>query len=68
MRLGRGGVRVPEGDDDAATVEEIDELERAGQLWRECHETHTAGGQQPLEERRVGVAARCETMRPEPRG
>ena len=66
VSLGRRGIRVAERDDDAAPVEEIDELERAGKLRRERHEAYRACGEQTLEQRRVGVAAGGEPVRTEP--
>ena len=68
VRLGGGGVRVTERDDDAPTVEEVDEVERPGKLRRERHEAYAARAEEPLEERRIGVAASGEAVRPEPRG
>src|SRR4029079_13803363 len=62
MRFSGGGVRVTEGDDDAPTVKEVDEVERPGKLRRGGHQAYTARTEQPLEERRIGVAASRETM------
>ena len=65
--LGRGRVRVAERDDDSARLERVDELERPGQLGRERHHPHRAGGEEPLEQSQVGVAAIAGGMRAEPR-
>ena len=57
VRLGRSRVRVAEGDDDSPGLEHVDELERPGQLGRERHHPHRTGGDEPLEQSQVGIAA-----------
>ena len=49
--------RVPERDDDAARVQLVDQLERAGQLGRERDVANAAGGEQAVGQRQVGSAA-----------
>ena len=55
--LGSGRVRVPTGDDDAALVQEVDEIERAFELGSEGHLGNRAGIEQPLEESAIGIAS-----------
>ena len=56
-RLVDGRVRVTERDDDAALTQARNELGRAGKLGSDGHLGHGAGVEQPVEERRVGIAA-----------
>ena len=68
VRLVTGRVGVPERDGDAALLEQVDQLEGAGQLGRERDQPHRAGGQQSLEERGIGVAPELGGMRAEALG
>ena len=54
----RGRVAVAARDGDPTSHELVHELERPGKLGRNGDEPHGAGVEQPLEQRRVGVAAR----------
>ena len=62
----RGRVGVTARDDDAALVQQVDELERAGQLGRERDVADRAGGEQPLEQASVRIAPRRSRVRSEP--
>ena len=57
--------RVAVGDGDAAAPQQVDELERAGELRRERDVGDAAGGEQSFQEHRVWVAPRLGRMRPE---
>ena len=59
---------VPERDGDAARVEQVDQLERAGQLGRERHQPHGTCREQALEQRDIGIAPRGEAVRAEAGG
>ena len=63
VRLLRRRVGVAARDGDAAREERVDQLERAGQLGRERHDSHRPGREQPLEQAGVGVAAADGRMR-----
>ena len=65
-RLLRRRVAVPARDGDAARDEVVDQLERAGQLRRQRHHPHRPRGEQPLEQRSVGIAPAVRRMRAEP--
>ena len=72
VRLLGGRVGVADGDGDPARVQQVDQLAGARQLGRERDEPHRPGGEDPLEQRRVGVAAgrrrvRAEAVRREER-
>ena len=68
VRLARGRVGVPERDRDAARVEQVDQLECAGELGGERHEPHRACREQALEERDIGIPPRGEAVRAEAGG
>ena len=56
VRLGGRRVRVSARDDDAARDEHVDQLERALELRRERHVRHATCGEEPFEQRAVGIA------------
>jgi len=59
-RLGCRRVRVAAGDGDPPAPQEVDQLERPRQLRGERHVDDRPGADQPLEQRRVGIApSRC---------
>src|SRR6266508_6006316 len=58
-------VRVPARHDDAALAQEVDELERAGQLRRQRHVAHMPGCQQTLQQRPIRIAPRLRRVRAE---
>ena len=66
--LRRGRVGVARGDGDPPRDQHVDEVERARQLRRERHVRHAAAREQPVQQRRVGVAAPLGRMGAEPAG
>lgn len=68
MRLLGRRFGVAAGGEDPAVAQELDQLERAGQLRCERDVGHGPGGDQPLEQRRVRVAASGGGVHAEPGG
>ena len=65
----RGGrVAVAERDGDVTFQQQVDQELGARQLRRERHQPHGAGREQPLEQRRVGIAPCGGLVRAEPVG
>ncbi len=63
--LDRRRVGVAEGDDDPAGVQQVDQLERPGQLRGERDERDGPGREQSLDQRGVGIATRSHAVRAE---
>ena len=68
VRLGGRRVRVSARADDAARDEHVDQLERAVELRRERHVRDATCGEEPFEQRAVGIAPCGRRMHAEPRG
>src|SRR5204862_1408726 len=68
VRLVGVGVAVTDGDDDPPRDEQVDELERSGQLGRERVQPDRAGREEALEQADVRVTPCRGRMRPEPLG
>ena len=49
-------------------MEQVDQLERAGELGGERHKPHGTRGEQALEQRDIGIPPRAEAVRAEARG
>jgi hypothetical protein len=62
----RVGVAARNGD--ATREEDVDQLERAGELRRQRDEPHRPRVEQPLQQLRIGVAPAFEQVRPHARG
>ena len=67
-RLRGGGVRVSAGDGYPTPAQQLDELERAGELGRQGDMAHRSRLQQAPQQRTVRVAPRLRRMRPQSLG